>query len=353
MLLVCSRCGARRRPGQVRCPACQTEAPLEERSREPTDPWAGRTLAGRYRLEGVLGEGSMGRVYAATRVADGAPVAIKVLRPRWASDEVAVRRFEREAETASRLAHPAVVKVLESGLEESGRRYLVMERIEGMDLHRWIEARHPLVPRDIVRILDDVLGALEEAHAEGILHRDLKSENVLVVETESGVRGRVCDFGIVKLFGDESSTALTARGHVCGTPEFMAPEQIRGGPIDPRTDVYAVGCILYHMLTGRLPFQGGTSHEVLRRHLKERPMPPSERAADTSVHPGLERVCLRALAKDPSRRFASAAEMRRALREALAVEEGGGGLWRGWIGWVALLLAGLLLGGGVGWLLMR
>ncbi len=295
----------------------------------------------------------MGRVYAASRIEDGTPVAIKMLRPRWAGDEVAVRRFEREAETASRLAHPAVVGALEFGLTERGQRYLVMERIDGMDLHRWIEAHHPIAPRDIVSILDDVLGALEEAHAAGILHRDLKSENVIVVQEEGGVRGRVCDFGIVKLFGEQGATALTARGHVCGTPEFMAPEQIRGQPLDGRTDIYAVGCLLYHMLTGRLPFQGGSSHEVLRRHLKERPTPPSEVVPEGRVPPDLERVCLRALAKDPRRRFASAAEMREALAALRLGGEPAAPLRVSWLPWVGLILLGLLLGSGLGWLLLR
>ena len=320
-----------------------------ERTREPTDPWAGRTLAGRYRLEGIIGEGSMGRVYAATRTEDGMPVAIKMLRPRWASDEVAVRRFEREAETAARLAHPAVVRVLEFGREERGQHYLVMERVEGEDLHRWIERRHPVPPRLVVALLDDVLGALEEAHEAGIVHRDLKSENVLVVERGDDVEAKVCDFGIVKLYGQQQSTALTARGYVCGTPEFMAPEQIRGEAVDARTDVYAVGCLLYHLLTGHLPFEGGSSHAILRRHLKEPPVPPSERAGGVIVPPGLERVCLKALAKDPAQRFASAAQMRRALLAAMDDPPRARRLSP--LAWLALLvLGGLLVGGLLAWL---
>ena len=370
----CGGCQTKLRPGALQCPGCgrpvqeaeeqdrapRTSSRIQRRAiRDPTDPWANRTLAGKYRLEGVLGEGSMGRVYAATRLSDGRPMAVKMLHARWADDPVAVRRFEREALAAGKLSHPAVVRVVDFGrASDKGPLYLVMERVDGENLHRWLEHNLPVEPQRIGAILDDVLGALQEAHEAGIVHRDLKSENVIVVEQEDGsVRAKVCDFGIAKLMEPEGGTALTAKGYVCGTPEFMAPEQIRGDPIDARTDVYAVGCLLYHMLTGHLPFRGHTAHETLRRHLKERPVPPRQRAPELPVPEALEQVCLKALAKSPEQRYPSAAAMREAV--ALAVQRDARS-WRqvgrrrpsrAWAWAVgAVLLAGALL---LGWWLLR
>jgi serine/threonine protein kinase len=195
-----------------------------------------------------------------------------------------------------------------------------MELLEGDDLQAIIDSDAPLAPERIGELMVETLRALDQAHAAGIVHRDLKPENVVVIEDAEGrERVKVCDFGIAKIVeGDSKITAITKDGYICGTPEYMAPEQARGEPIDARTDVYAAGVMLYQMLTGSVPFRAPSALGVITKHVKEAPLPPRQARPDWSIPESLERVALTALAKRPDERYASAAAMADAIERAVA-----------------------------------
>jgi serine/threonine-protein kinase len=280
------------------------------------DPYLGLVVADKYRLDTLIGEGAMGRVYRGEQLTLGKPFAVKILAPHLTHDEQSQQRFANEAHNAASLNHPNCVSVVDYGRTPTGVTYIVMEYIEGKSLESLIHEAYPL-PRDRITDLTlQILAALTEAHGMGILHRDLKPENILVQTLRTrGELAKVLDFGIAKLMdpapGTPQRTGLTNQGVVCGTPEYMSPEQARGQRLDPRSDLYAVGVILYQMLTGRPPFESASAVEILHKHLHEPPVPPSTllgRPAD-----GLEAICLKALAKEPDERFASANAFRDAL----------------------------------------
>jgi serine/threonine-protein kinase len=264
----------------------------------------------------VLGEGSCGVVYRAKQLALDKTVALKVLHRTMSKDPAVVERFHREARASSRLDHPGSIRVFDFGQEDDGLLYLVMEYVEGRDLLSVLTTEN-LDARRIAVIVAQVLAALAVAHEQGIIHRDLKPENILVTKgvTDDGETidvVKVCDFGIAALA--KSDLQLTARGLVVGTPEYMSPEQARGLPLDGRSDVYAVGVVLYQLLTRRVPFGGVTPVATAIMHVTTPVVPPSKVAP---CDPTLEEVCLRALAKDREQRYASAREMRAALRAVL------------------------------------
>ena len=284
----------------------------------------GRTLAHKYAIEELIGAGGMGAVYRARQVALDKWVAVKVLHREMASEPKFVARFKREALSASRLDHPNSLRVLDFG-EDQGLLYLVMEYVEGEDLLSILERASCLEVERIVSIVSQALAALGVAHDLGIVHRDIKPENILVVpgEDDDGLPSeviKVCDFGVAKLAprgaadSDSFSPRLTVDGLAIGTPDYMSPEQARGEAVDGRSDLYSVGVVLYRMLAGRAPFVSDSALGVALQHVTDEPPPPSRYA---QVHPGLEAICLRALAKRPADRFQTAREMRRALKGAL------------------------------------
>ncbi len=316
LVLICPDCGAKNLPTAERCVSCgsELEAPI---ATDPKDALVGRVLGGKYELEEVIGEGSMGRVYAARQVDLDKEVAVKVLHPHVAADPKVAKRFQREARTASLLSHPNSLQVFDFGREDGPLLFIVMELLDGPDLLELIEEEFPFSPRRIAQLVGGVLLALEEAHDLGIIHRDLKAENIMVVEDHQGREHvKVCDFGIAKLVEADGS-AITVTGFVCGTPEYMAPEQARGEPLDARADLYAIGCLLYQLLTGEVPFKAGSALGTITKHLTEPAEPPSRRRPDLHIPRSLERVVMTALSKDRERRFASAAEMRHALSAAV------------------------------------
>lgn len=285
----------------------------------------GRTIAGRYRIEELVGGGAMGDVYRAQHVGLGTDVAVKIMRPSIAKDSNFKERFYREAKAASRLEHPNSVRVIDFGTEDDGLVYLVMEFLRGRDLLTLIRDESPLSDERIVDILAQTLAAISTAHTHGIVHRDLKPENIMIVPDEDGDRRdlvKVCDFGIAKLVDARSfkshedvKTALTTGNAIVGTPEYMSPEQARGETLDSRSDLYSLGVILYRLLAGRLPFDAENAIGIAVKHVMEEPIPPSQIAAH--VNPRLEAVCLKALRKEPGARHATAKEMRADLRAAL------------------------------------
>ena len=291
-------------------------APQQYNSAE--DVLLGRVIGEKFRLQSCVGIGSSGSVYQADQMALGRTVAIKVLRPDLAVDDRIVKRFHDEALAASRLNHPNTVSILDYGQTNDGLLYIVMEYLRGKTLTQLLESEYPLDPARIADLMSQVLSGLEEAHAAGVVHADLKADNVVVEHRRGGWDlAKVVDFGIARLVGaprDETERS------VCGTPEYMAPEIIAGADPTVASDLYAAGILLYEMLVGRTPFAngGGSSLEVLTRHLREAPVPPSARVESGGVNSTLEAAAMRAIAKQPSARFQSAESFRSAVNEALS-----------------------------------
>jgi serine/threonine protein kinase len=269
----------------------------------------GRTI-GNYQIMEELGRGGMAVVYRAYQQSLNRYVAIKVLPPQFAFDQEFVERFQREAKAAAGLRHPNIVVIHDVGQEE-GIYYIVMEYLEGRTLKQVIEQGGPLPPKQVGRILEQVAAALDYAHKRGFIHRDVKPANIFVGE---GDRVTLTDFGIAKA-GAETQH-LTRTGMLMGTPEYMSPEQAAGGMVDHRTDLYALGVVLYQMLVGRVPFRGTTPHAVLHAVIYEPPPPP--RQINPNLPPVIEAVIMKAVAKRPEQRFQRGAEMVAALRTALA-----------------------------------
>ena len=318
---VCSVCNTRAAPDTLYCQSCGADLRAVEAT--GTDPYLGIVIADKYRVETLIGVGAMGRVYMARQTTLNKPFAVKILAPHLMNDETSAARFAAEAHNCASLNHPNVVSVVDYGRTADGVTFIVMEHIEGKSLEDIITEQFPL-PLD--RVLDltlQMLAALSEAHGLGILHRDLKPENILVQSLRThGELAKVLDFGIAKLMetpGMEAKPGLTSQGMVCGTPEYMSPEQARGRTLDERSDLYSVGVMLYQMLTGRPPFESASAVEILHMHLHDTPVPPSE---VLGAAPGpLEAVCLRAMSKNPDDRQTNAIQFREELIAASSVRQ--------------------------------
>src|SRR5512133_2505564 len=308
----CPECHAATEDAARFCTSCGAALPP---AAEAQDPWLGRTVEGKFRIEALVGQGGMGRVYRARHLTLDRPVVLKMLHKAYSSDPQIVQRFQREARAASRLDHPNSIAVLDFGEADDGTLFMAMEYLGGKDLGRVLAEEFPLGEPRIARIGAQILSALAEAHARGIVHRDLKPENVMV-EPRRGEPDfvKVLDFGIAKITAPGANEPkLTQAGLVCGTPEYMSPEQARGADIDLRSDLYSMGVILYQLTTGALPFASDTPVGYLTKHLSEQPVPARDRNPEVEVSPALDAVIARALEKDPAARFASADEMRAAL----------------------------------------
>jgi len=275
---------------------------------------------GSYRILDKLGEGGMGTVYIAEHELLGKKVAIKVLLPEHSSDPELVQRFFNEARAATRINHPGIVEIFEFGYDKDRSAYIVMECLRGESLGARLAREHTLSAATTVRLMSQVAGALAQAHREGIVHRDLKPDNIFVVpdpDVIGGERAKILDFGIAKLSEQTGSGVKTRAGAVIGTPTYMAPEQFRGAAgVDHRADIYALGAVIYEMLTGRPPFIGEGMAELMEKHLLEPPPPP--RSLVPTIPPALERVVLRALAKRPEDRQSSAEELATELATAIS-----------------------------------
>ncbi len=276
----------------------------------------GRILDDKFRLRSCIGIGGSGAVYKADQIALGRTVAVKILAEELTRDARLVKRFHDEALAASRLNHPNTVSVIDYGQSPDGLLYLVMEYLRGPTLTNLVTTAHPLPLPRVCGIIAQVLAGLEEAHLAGVIHADVKCDNVVVDQRRTGQdQVKVVDFGIARLLnaprdGDDRN--------ICGTPEYMAPEVIAGAPPSVASDLYACGIVLYELVTGQTPFVGGSAVDVLTRQLRTEPTPASQTRA---VPPELDALVARALRKKPQDRFVDAAEMRRAV-EALATQLG-------------------------------
>ena len=266
-----------------------------------------KTYGGRYALQERVGVGGMAEVYRARDELLGRDVAVKVLSERLSTDRSFVERFRREAQAAANLSHPNIVSLYDYGSDE-GDYYIVMEFIDGRGVDEIVRSEGPLMPERAAEIAADVARALERAHAQGLVHRDVKPNNIMI--TSYG-QTKVTDFGIVRALGGDAEATMTQTGMVIGTAAYLSPEQAQGAPVDERSDVYSLGCVLYEMLTGRAPFTGDTPLSIAYKHVREHPETPS--SVNSDVPDGLDAITMKALAKNPDNRYASAKEMREDL----------------------------------------
>lgn len=332
MSVKCRTCGKVYRGGEKFCSVDGTplEEPAERPKRSATlrlpsedvdldvvyDALVGRVINNRYRITEKLGEGGTSVVYLALRESINEPVAIKFLKDELAKRVGSVERFIVEARASSRVDHPNIVSVFDFG-RTGDRYYLVMEYVSGRSLIRCIKDSRGFAQERVVVILQQLLEAVSAAHAKNIIHRDLKPENVILTTERGNVDYiKVLDFGLAKFTGSvEEAKRLTRHGVILGTPYYMSPEQARCEKVDYRTDLYSIGVMAYEMLTGFVPFRGGSPVEVLNRHILKKPKPPSIARPDVKILPELEQLILKLLSKSPERRFQSAEETLLVLAE--------------------------------------
>jgi serine/threonine-protein kinase len=321
----CLHCASLCAEGHSFCFACGAELGPEAAQKQD-DPLIGQVLPGGYRVTHLVGVGGMGRVYCAEQVALGRTVAVKVVHPHLADDALAGGRFLNEARAASRLSHPNSVAIFDFGRTNDGHPYIVMEYLRGRDLGRVAQSEGPLPLRRVVDVLRQTLAALGEAHALGIVHRDLKPDNIVLEPLRSGLDFvKVVDFGLAKqISGAHSSLrgVVTQPGLVCGTPEYMSPEQGRGDDLDGRSDLYSVGVVLFELLAGRVPFVADTATKTLLLQLTEPPPDPRDVAPDRAIPAAFAELALRSLAKSRDDRMQSARAFSDALEQALIDTEG-------------------------------
>lgn len=285
----------------------------------------GQTLEGRYRIVRKLGEGGMSHVYLAEDIANGnSSYAIKVLSPALSKDENAMARLRREADLGGRLEHPNICHIIRLGETPDRLVYIVMPYIEGEILADRTHRAGQLPLDEVVRWVNDISAGLERAHELQIVHRDLKPENVMIAQGGAGEpRAVVMDFGLAKERRASPELAkLTATGIVLGTPEFMSPEQLRGKPLDGRTDVYSLALMTYEMLTGKLPFAGRTQQEMMINRLRNDPTPIRQMRPDLNFSDAVEDVLDKGMARDVADRYGSAPEFAGALAAAARGEGG-------------------------------
>ena len=271
----------------------------------------GKTIGGRYKIKSHLGTGGMATVYLAQDLILERLVAVKVLRFDFHTNQDAMRRFQREAQSATQLVHPNIVGVYDVG-EEQGTHYIVMEYVKGTDLKEYIRQRGPLPPREAVRIMTQIVSAISVAHQNRIIHRDIKPQNILIDE-EGNVK--ITDFGIAIAL---SETSLTQTNTLLGSVHYLSPEQARGGMATIRSDIYALGIVLYELLVGEVPFEGESAVSIALKHFQE-PLPRISQMLPT-VPQSLENVVLKATAKEPLNRYANCEEMLSDLQTSLSPE---------------------------------
>lgn len=305
--MFCPRCHREIEGGALRCPhdgERLIEAPRVDRIDTQPSGQSGAIIGGRYQVRGFLGKGSMARVYLAEDVETKRPVAVKVLDTKFGKDPVAHERFFREASATAAIGHPNIVKILGSGHRGDGSPFIVLEFLFGEPLGDLLR-REGALDRDVgLEIAQKTASALGAAHQANVVHRDVKPDNIFLI----GEPGRfydvkVLDFGLAKL----AETSFTATGIAVGTVEYMSPEQALTDPVSPRTDVYALGVVMYRMFTGALPFEDAEDLRLLAGHVLSAPPPPSSRRPGFDA--GLEALILRALRKHPENRYQSMGEL--------------------------------------------
>ena len=266
------------------------------------DKYIGRRLDGRYLVDELVGIGGMANVYKATDVSSGRTVAVKILRDEYVQNQELLRRFKNESKAVALLSHPNIVKVYDVNFSEKVN-YIVMEYIDGITLKEYIEHKGALSWKESVYFTVQILRALQHAHDNGIVHRDIKPQNIMLLKDGSI---KVTDFGIAR-FARSGMHTMTDKA--IGSVHYISPEQAKGDVTDDRADLYSVGVMMYEMLTGRLPFEAESAVSVAIKHIEEAPRPP--RSINSEIPEGLESIVLRAMQKNAADRYSSAAEMLR------------------------------------------
>ena len=317
-------------PALVGAPGSQVSMPTPSRGTamgraEPPKPASpmnlvDQVLDGRYRIVRKVGEGGMSFVYLANDTATSDRYAIKVLSQALSNDQNAMQRLKREASLGMRLAHPNVCHIIRMGETQEGLVYVVMPFVEGEILSDRNNRMGTLPPAEVARFVTEIASGLHVAHELKIVHRDLKPENIMICKSEDGIeRAVVMDFGLAKeRRADAELQKLTATGIILGTPEFMSPEQLRGKPLDPRTDVYSLGLMTYEMLTGKLPFTGRTQQEMMIARLRSEPVPLREARPELGFSEAVEKVLAKSMQRAPDDRYTTAPEFAAALAGAIS-----------------------------------
>jgi len=318
------------------CPTCQAGyptnfavCPQDGTALIEVGAWSpGAVLRGKYRILSKIGQGGMGAVYKALHVTFDELRAIKVISPELVDDQLFVKRFKHEAVITRKLQHPNAVRVDDIDEAEDGRPFIVMEYIEGQSLRKLIEQHGPMPAERVCSIIKQVAAALDAAHKLGMIHRDIKPDNIVLVETPDGEQAKVLDFGIAKIKetrkGEMSGMTMTGTGVVIGTPQYMSPEQAmgkRGDELDGRSDLYSLGIVMYQMLTGELPFKADTTMEMLIAHLQQPPLNVRTVRPELQIPAAVADVVMKLLEKKPEDRPADA----RALVEEIEQAEAGVG----------------------------
>lgn len=289
------------------------------------DPLIGMLIQDRYRIESLVAKGSMGVIYKATQEAIGRTVAIKVMHGYLVNDEESMKRYHKEAKAASRLNHPNITAVYDFGVLASGQPYIVMDLLTGKALADVLQQRGQLTLGQTLMVFNQVCQALAEAHARGVVHRDVKPENIVIEEMPDGknILVKVVDFGIATFAaeGEDTIGKITKTGTVCGSPFYMSPEQCDAGKVDQRSDLYSLGIVLFECLTGKVPFESKDIYLVLSMQVKDPPPRLSKMRSDIEFSPEIEMFVAKSLAKDPDARYQSAQE----FWEGLAAAATGGG----------------------------
>src|SRR5579883_2623061 len=287
----------------------------------------GSTIGDKYEILAVIGGGAMGLVYKARHMLMKRIVAVKMLHPNMLPDAATVKRFQKEAEALSCLNHPNILTVFDFGVSTQGHPYLVTDYLEGQTIAELLEQNQHLDWPRTIKIFMQVCSALAYAHKNGVVHRDIKPSNIMLTEFEENEDFvKILDFGIAKVLNEmsEDSSQLTRTGEVFGSPLYMSPEQCRGKPLDARSDIYSLGCVMYRTLTGQPAFFGQDLVECLYKHVNEEPVPMCEVIPEAGIPSELDAVVLKCLAKDPANRYQSMPELKEALANVIGVPSASG-----------------------------
>jgi serine/threonine protein kinase len=309
-------------PPTKRCKRCRAEVtgnfttcPYDGWTLEelPPDPLLGKVFGGKYEIESVLGKGGMSVVYKARDVFMERIVAIKLLHSHLVADNNAILRFQQEAQAAGNLNHPNIITVYDFGLTQEDQAYLIMECFEGPTLAQILDAEERIASERGLRIMKQICDGLDHAHKKGVVHRDLKPSNLCLHKGEDGNDlVKIVDFGIAKLLPQDGKQRqqLTQTGQIFGSPLFMSPEQCQGKPLDARSDLYSLGCLMYEAFTGVPPFMGDTAFDTMTMHINEQPKPLKRAAPDVQLPAEIENPIMRLLEKDPAKRYPAAAAVK-------------------------------------------
>jgi tRNA A-37 threonylcarbamoyl transferase component Bud32 len=307
--MVCLTCGAEFTGSETVCPNDQEKLVRVMDNLKP-----GTIFEQRYNILKELGSGGMSTVYLAEHLLMKKMVAVKLLKTQFSSDTTSLRRFQRESQAASSLSHPNIVGIYDFSVSASGQAYMVMEFVEGQSLGDLLKERKTIPWQEAIELFLDICEGLEHAHSKGIIHRDLKPGNIMLLPpttSDKNFAPKIVDFGLAKVC-DQPELNLTQTGEVFGSPLYMSPEQWQGQHIDLRSDIYAMGCVMYDVLTGNPPFSGANSLETMMMHMNA-PVPAM--AADLHVPPWLEKIIRKAMAKDPEKRFETVSELKKAIAD--------------------------------------